>query len=180
MTEVDPEVLNNFAGRGHELIHKHKMLDFLDELQLKTTFKKAYIDPTDKLPVMVLEVVTSKVAQNSRGELHTGALCAIFDHLTTSAVFADPGWWDIEGTEASIKPEIIPRIHLELGLSRNIEVHIQRPVIAGSTVYMVNKVTENSPTCSYFSSQLFDEKGVLLATGHHDKVKLTKKVKAKL
>lgn len=180
MAQVNREVLDAAARKAHLFLHTTKEKDFLDELKIKFRLMRAYFDPIDGLPVIVLEIVTSKAARNAAGEMHTGALCVMFDHLSTSASFADPGWWDFTGEEPALKPEIQNRIQLQLGLSRNIEVHIQRPVIAGSTVYMVNKVTENSPTGTFFSSKLFDANGALLAVGHHDKVKLTKHVNAKL
>lgn len=157
--------------------------DFLAELHANITFDTAYFDPVDGLPVGVLNVETSKAASDHKGNIHSGALCVMFDHLSTYCVFADPNWWVLpDGNISSVEvsPHIASRAYLEMGLSRNIKVHQQSPIKAGSAIKFVTKVLENSPKSTYFFSQIFDGDGKLLATGHHDKVKLTKAVKPKV
>lgn len=157
--------------------------DFLGELKLDISFDTAYFDPIDGLPVAVLKVVTSTASADHNGNLHAGALCVMFDHLSTYCVFADPNWWVLPNgkvSEVKVSPHIEDRAYFEMGLSRNIKVHQQSPTKAGTTVRFVTKILENSPKSTYFSSQIFGENGKLLASGHHDKIKLTKHVKPKI
>lgn len=179
----DNAALTKVAKYGAEVLRSNSKTDFLSKLNLDYEAEKAFFDPVDGLPVAVFKIKTSEVATDHNGNIHPGALCVIFDHLSTYCVFADPNWWVLPDGNADtieVSPHISNRFGLELGLSRNIKLHSQTPVKAGSTIRFVTKILENTPKSTYFFSQIFSEEGKLLATGHHDKVKLTKVVKPKL